>query len=273
MSAIEYAMRRIRTIQPRVIVKGYSQYQADYVIPLSLEELVIKNTIQARVIQDCHVEGGQMISLHTNKASQINAVDRGMLVQFSTDVLGGNDIVAALEFTPGMGEQYGTSGYGCGPSGSQCNTGGSGSNLMESIANQLQNTPSLSDIPMTQTKLKVVGKNTIFIDNIYAGTQGYLRVIVGHDQDMMDLQPRLYNDFSGLCMSAVESHIYTNAYLDTIDGTQVDGFVTSGLSGIIQGYEGSEDTYQERLGEWYKLALMNDAGRNNRIISLQSGLI
>ena len=124
-------------------------------------------------------------------------------------------------------------------------------------------------LPRGISRVKLLGKNTIVIQDVNQVVDGWFKVIIGHDEELTDIQPRSYFQFSELCVLAVRSYMYTMLRITAAEAELKNGFKLEAFSDTIQEYSESEADYQENLRKWGAVAFNNDPKRVSTLLALQ----
>ena len=302
MSALTYAVKRVRaTVYPQLLNKVYAGKDMYGFQTYSVDETILANVIRCRVLPDINIMGGQMQWLPASQAQSSKFVSGNAYYQYTDADFHGNQLVSVLDFQYGASSSYsGDVGsalgfdpgmlpvggsLGCGGSGS-CSIGGTGSggcsisgtgsgggssdpragvNQARAEADHVQN-PWL---PRGISKVKLIGKNIITIQDVTTVVDGWFRVLLSHDAELTDVQPRSWLPFSELCMLAVKADIYNLTKITAAEAEIKNGYKIDAYSSAIDEYSDAEEKYQEKLLVWMSIAASQDPERTSLLLGLQ----
>jgi hypothetical protein len=233
--------------------------------PISIEEQITNKVIRPRVLTDCNLVGGTeaFIPLEGLEAEIIDNFTS--VYRVSKDSTQGRSIMSVLSvsFTTQSIASAAGALSGIKP-GSVTDTGLAGMAMMDSF----------SSIPITSTaRVSLIGENTIMIrDTAPIISYGYIRCILGNDENLANMQMRTIPDFCRLVELAVKSFIY-NEMIIKIGMAQLSGGQDLGkFKEIVESYADSEEMYTEFLRTvWAKVSLFNDTQSSTRLLKLMIG--
>lgn len=251
MNAITRAISEIKhTIPPRVLDEVFikrSQRWRD--APQNIDENIMAAVVRPRVLVDCNLVGGTeaMIPLQGIPSERLNEAET--VLRFPKSATQNRSIMSVLNIT------FNRLNMGSGYMGmAQQNNSTllqAGSAVMDVHAS----------IPITSTaNVQLIGENVVLVrDNIIITPNGYLRCMLGNDENLSHLQMRSYRPFSKLVELAVKAYIY-NQYIVELDmGALMGGAAIGKIKDIIDGYADAEELYQTHLTTvMQKVLFMND---------------
>lgn len=133
---------------------------------------------------------------------------------------------------------------------------------------------SFLPIPNTQTSdVTLIAENTVLVEGWTAlPGEYYLRVMLGHDEELTSITNRSWPIFAELVTAATKAFIYNNYYIELGAGELVAGIQLGQVKDIIDNYADAVDTLDDIFkNKWGKLAHLNDPGRKRRHLSLTMG--
>lgn len=133
---------------------------------------------------------------------------------------------------------------------------------------------SFAPIPNTQTAdVTIIAENTVLVEG-WTPIPGehYLRVMLGHDEELSSIQPRSWPVFAELVVAAAKAYIYNNYYIELGAGELVAGMQLGQIKDIIDQYQDASETMDDIFkNKWGKVAHLNDPGRKRRHLALTMG--
>lgn len=233
--------------------------------PISIEDQITNKVIRPRVLIDCNLVGGTeaFIPLENLEAEIIDGFTS--VYRVPKDKTQGRSIMSVLSvsFTTQSIASAAGALSGIKP-GTVTDPSLAGMAMMDSF----------SSIPITSTaRVSLIGENTIMIrDTAPIACYGYIRCILGNDENLTNMQMRTIPDFCRLVELAVKSYIY-NEMIIKIGMAQLSGGQDLGkFKEIIESYSDSEEMYTDFLRTvWAKISFFNDAQSVTRHLKLLVG--
>lgn len=233
--------------------------------PISIEEQITNQVIRPRVLVDCNLVGGTeaFIPLEGLEAEIIDNFTS--VYRISKQKTQGRSIMSVLSvsFTTQSIASAAGALSGIKP-GSVTDVGLAGMAMADSF----------SSIPITSTaRVSLIGENTIMIrDTAPIASYGYIRCILGNDENLANMQLRTIPDFCRLVELAVKSYIY-NELTIRIGMAQLSGGQDLGkFKEIVDSYSDSEEMYADFLRTvWAKVSFFNDHQSSTRFLKMLIG--
>ncbi len=254
MNAVTYAIKNVGFHIPREILNlGLMDTERYGFIASSLETMIHDLIVRPRVLIDCNLVGGMQIIVPLIKCKILKNDLVGTVLEVPKKLTNGRSIMSCDSIvssgnviTSREDNQIDTS---------------------QQFSKMLDNTSGISVIQSADITL--VGDNRVFINyqqiNI---TDMYLKVIVEHDSNMSNLQPRSYPAFAKLVLYAVKAYIFNSLQVSLGKGYIYQGHELSVVRDIIDKYEDANNDYQEYLTIVFeKILFMSDDTRMGSYIS------
>lgn len=266
MDIISKAIDEILFTIPREILKLAYSDPANYrAAPITLEEQIRRKTINARVLVDCNLVGGDTIivpltGLKPQQIDQFNYVFevppdrvnyRTILSVLSVNYMSYNSVTpnqAAGVVTPTQPHLHDVA----------------------SAANRAMS--SRSNIPIiSNSECYVTGHNLIMVRNhLITAAVVQARCVVCNDENLMNISIRNAPDFAMLCKFAVKSYIYNTLLVAMDRGYLERGQELGVVRNYIEGLSDAEENYQTFLKEtWGAVGIMSDRLAYEDLIKIQ----
>lgn len=239
---------------------GYFQYS-----PRSIDDLILEQTIRARVLVDTNIVGGDEIVIKAAGISPKIIDENNMLYEIPAERIGHRTIMTVLSADYFQLNSLPGSPYTGAPS----VTPNAGSELTMSGHKAMD---SRSSIPIIGThECVVVGHNNIMVRNHLRGARiQQFRVVVSNDKDLQNIHFRSALMFSKLCRFAVKSFIY-NTLLIKLDRGAIDrGHEIGAIKNYVESCSDSEENYQTYLEEvWQGVTTFNNNEAYEDLLKIQ----
>lgn len=233
--------------------------------PISMDEQIINQVINPRVLVDCNLVGGTEVLIDLS-GLQGEIVDNYSTVYvIPKDRTQGRSINSVLNI-----------GYGSIASASAFNNGGQFNPCSVTPITQGAQSlmTSMSPVPMVSSaKIQIIGENVIMVRDVSPPmSYSFLRCILSNDETLSHIQLRSYPKFSKLVEFAVKSFIYNKLIID-IDQAFLSGGQSLGrFKDVVDSYSDYEQMYQDYLqNTWTKVSFMNDRESNDRLLKTMIG--
>lgn len=263
-TALSKALDHIRYTIPLQVLNAafrdelYNWRQA----PISLEQQIKDKVLKPRVMIDANLVGGVQTLINLDGLPGRFADNYTVMYQVPPDRANYREImsVISINYLP-FSSSFSTMGAGMGTvnPNSQNDVLSAGHRLMDSHSN----------LPVVSSaSCELIGFNTVLIRDPMRITQAYqLRCYLGNEENLNNINPRSYIQFSKLCELAVKSYIY-NKLLISMDQAYLQGGQELGaMKNYVEGLSDAENMYQTFLSEVYtKVAYMNDQTTYTRFI-------
>lgn len=271
MSAISYALGEVfHQVDREILQRAYmnaSGCQAG-----NLQHRILATTIWGRVMSDINLVGGIEKLLCSEHGQIIDTSIHGVVYHYADEYLRGHTIVSVMSWFPGVSclNELGALGTTCGCKGMAFPTQSQTAlRSLETLANTLIQSTNIGGV-QGYFRTRIVANNSILLeDTVAARSTGTFKVMVTHDPELNDIQPRYWIPFSELVVSAVKAYIYNSARSLIQRGSLYNGGDYSILADIASEFSDAEENYKILRRNWGKISMMNDRKRYNRFISLQ----
>jgi len=229
------------------------------VIRPTVEQQIETLVIKPKVLVDASLVGGTTVTIPVDKCYQelipYNPTGNYLVIYIPPELRDNRNIISALSLTYSV---YNPTylGYGL--------YGNPGLKLVERAMDGIDTNVG----GFTTSNLELIGPNTILVhESLFTNIGGYLRVKLEYQEDMRDLNPRVYPQFSRLCLLATQGYIYTDLVTELDKGLIYGGHELNKLTEIVESYSDKWDEYREFLNTvWRKIAFMNDTESYSRFI-------
>lgn len=239
---IDYAVGRVMREIPHEAL--YAAFGANdwhgYLNHLSLEERIRREVINAIVLPDCNIVGGESYVVHLGNLHW-QWLDAGARIEIPMSATQHRQIssVLSIETSYRNSEGYGYAGQ-------PAATGSS--------------------------EVYLVGPNVIFTPINPGNLNCFLRCVLENDTQMANINPRAMYVFGDLVVLAAKGYVHNKLAITLETHTMAPGQVDGRLRGVIDGYADAFTMYAELLQRrWRKIGLMQDRAWHQRLIGM--GLI
>jgi hypothetical protein len=250
-----------KSLLPNLNYREVDQY-------ISIDEQILSLIIRPRVLLDCNLVGGEQAIIPLDGIVPTYLDNYAMVYRIPKSKTQNRSIISALSvgYLPYLSSGYGSTapylGYGA--------TTMNGSSEITTTAMRIMD--SLSSIPpIGNANVQLIGENMVLIKDSFRTTQSYfLRCILANEENLGNLSPRSYPEFSKLCLLAVKSYLYNFLIVKMDQGFIVGGQTLGSVKNIIDSYVDSEEQYQAQLREVFsKVLFMNDQPTYTRFLRSQ----
>jgi hypothetical protein len=270
MNPIQYALNDIKHKIPQVILheaffpKTHFQNQYQYNQPnlFSLDHLIKTQVIEPRVLTDCNLIGGKIVTLPLTHLP-FEVFDYNKTVwRIPFDMTNNQKISRVLNivFSNRINHQILNGHF---------QQGGS---LYTDLAQKMLD--SHLPIPtVSNADVFLIGENVVMANILMQSMFNmHLRCVLENDEAFNDLPKPLYKVFSKLCELAIKAYIY-NQLIISLDMAYLHGGQSLGqFSNIVQEYADSNTLYEEYYEEkWKAASYFSDPVRHRRHLSLTVG--
>lgn len=266
MNPITKALSDIKFKIPKPILeeafirrKGYDKIGLR--TPVSLDYRIREEVIDARVMPDVNLVGGQETTIPLRTIVPEYLADYKTVFRIPLTLTQNRKISKVLSLV-----------FGDGGVPTNANMYTLGSSSYEDAASGLL--ASHLPIPnVSNHNIQLIGENTVLVhSNITPSPQMYLRCVLEADSEFSHLRTASIPIFSKLVEYAVKSYIY-NTLIISIDEAYLTGGQALGkFQAIVEEYADAEELYQEYFKTiWRKTALFSDEESLKRHIRLVTG--
>lgn len=271
MDMIGKAIDEIRFTIPREVLQlAYGEPPTYYQrgAPISVDEQIRRKTIQARVLVDASIIGGEIIPLPMESIPVQLMEDGALIYTVPPEMVNFRTIMSILSVNL---ISYGQSAV-VGQAGAINPVRSTGTEII-GMAQKVMN--SHSSIPMVSVSdCELIGHNVIRIRNGgMAARPQHMRVLVENDERLANISIRNALSFAKLCILATKSYIYTRLQIALDRGYLENGQEIGAVKGYIDSLSDAEENYQTWLKEeWAGVALMADHEFHQTLMKMQIGL-
>lgn len=266
MDLITKAIDEIKFTIPRPILNlAYVGQKSFRAAPVSLEEQIRRKTINARVLVDANIVGGETIVVDLGGLTPIQHDEYNYVYDIPGERVNYRTILTALSviymayntvqnsYIPGMGMVA--------------------PNIVNDVSSAADRVmASHSNIPITSNaEVRVVGHNSVMIRNhIITATATKLRCVVCHDEQLSNISIRNAHDFAKLCQLAVKSFIYNELLIALDRGYLEHGQELPSVKSYVDGLADAEEMYQTFLKEkWRAVSFINNRVAHEDFLRMQ----
>lgn len=275
MNAILYGLKKIRQAIPLEILNvGINlDVPRELVHTSSTDEKIVSKIIRPIVLVDTNIVGGIEVDIQLSgipvKYDYYNNMIWHVPMErtMNREIINPIGIGSVLLGAPPVGMGMPTGAYGSNSMGSAgCFTATYASTQGDRIINS--HSSSYSDF---NPNVELIGPNTVLLHGAnFLGQQALgLKAIIEHDNNLNDLQPRAYEQFSNLCVLAAKMHLYNTLVIAMGRGYLDGGQDLGPFQSIVESYDGAFAEYHEYLTEtWGRVMLQNDTRRKERFLGM-----
>lgn len=269
MSAIMKAVDEIkREIDEEVLEIAFPQkFQGMYGVYESIDHRLLSEVIRPKVLVDCNLVGGIITNVPLVGLVPMRPDVETMVFNIPKERTQNRSIMSVLSvgYLPYAGVHSANS-----PGQQIPNVNlGYGSEL-SSLAHRVFD--SHRAVPATSTaSVSLIAENVVLIKDPLRITSVYtLRCMLENDENLNNLSPRSWLDFSYLCILAVKAHIYRKLRRQLDRGYLEGGQELGAIKEIVMEYSDASEQYRTYLKEvWAEVAAHTDQETNERLIRIQ----
>lgn len=234
--------------------------------PVSLNERILSKVLRPRVLLDIDIVGGQVVIIPLENIAPRYIDTFTMIFEISKELTSYRPIMSVLSvgYLPYASAQNTLSG-GIGVS-NAC-----GLNDVLSATQRVAD--SYSNIPvLSNATAEIIGENVILLRDQARITNAYqLRCVLGNEEQLNNLQPRLYHIFAKAVELAVKSYIYNTLFIKIDQAYLTGGQELGAVKEVVLSYSDAEQMYQDYTREIVQKAFFfnNNSQAHQRFIRLQ----
>lgn len=259
-SAISKALNDVFFTIPRELLEmAFMQDRySGYMDNRSLEERINDTVIRGKVLQDCNLATGQMVTIPLQSLTP-SQTQSGWFLQIPPHLTNGRRITNVFAIEYGYADQmaYGQNIY-------QGGGGHAFSDLLRMFETSVQG-PASTGTPW----VTLVGPNTILIRDISRWGNLFLRCMIEHDANLNNVSTSAYQTFSDLVQIACKIYIYTRLSIRIGEGAINGGSLNGYLRSALDEYSGMQEQYEEKMLLWRKVAAFSDRKTYDDILNMQ----
>lgn len=234
--------------------------------PIGLDEQILLKVVRPRVLMDIDIVGGQVVIIPLENIQPRYIDTYTMVYQIPKETTQYRSIMSVLSvgYMP-YASAYNSMAGGIGVT-KPCQ-------MSDTLSAAQRVADSFGNIPLvSNASAEVIGENVILVRDQARITNSYqLRCVIGNEDNLNNLQPRLYHIFSKAVELAVKSYIY-NTLLIKIDQAYLTGGQELGaVKEVVLGYSDAEQMYEDYIREIVQKAFFfnNNNLAHQRFIRLQ----
>jgi len=231
-------------------------------IPVSLETKIREKVIDARVLVDMNIIGGEQVTFALDDINpQWIDPPYSAVYKIPKTKTRGQRISSVLSVAYGA----------MNASGNIFSAQAASSPMLDAVGQVLQ---AAMPIPMVSTaSVEMIGENTIFVkDTINIPTQLWCRCFIENDENLNNLSVRYAHDFSQLVELATKAYVFNSMNIKLDMGQLHAGLNLGKIREIIDGYADANEQYKQHLEETMrKVSIMNDGATHKRILGMLVG--
>lgn len=234
--------------------------------PISLEEQILLKVIRPRVLMDIDIVGGQAVIIPLENIQPRYIDTYTMVYHIPKEATQYRSIMSVLSvgYMP-YASAYNSMAGGIGVT-SPCQMSDTLS-AAQRVADSYGNIPVISN-----ASAEIIGENTVLIRDQARITNSYqLRCVLGNEEHLNNLQPRLYLIFCKAVELAVKSYIYNTLLIKIDQAYLVGGQELGAVKEVVMSYSDAESMYGEYLVQQVQKAFFfnNNLLGHQRFIRLQ----
>ena len=231
-------------------------------VPLSLDEMVMKDVVRPRVMIDCNLLGGTEMFVNMEGVPYTRTDDYTSVYRIPKHKTNGRSIISVKNIT--FTDPTKVSSYGV--------AAGQQNTTMLQVGSAVMD--AHGSIPMTSTAVvQLIAENVVMVrDTVILPANIYLRCVIASDENMSHLQLATYRIFADIVVLAVKAYIY-NEYIIQMDIGELHGGMNLGrFKEVIDTYAEADELYRTMLTDkWMKVSMMNDTESYRRHLRLLLG--
>lgn len=237
----------------------------------SLDDKILQKVLKKRVLIDANIVGGVEIVIPLNNISPSYFEDFYTVYQIPPELTMNREIISALSiaFMPANGYFGQGGGYiGSGSSSISSSLGGMHTNNpIMNVADRIGSSAASTGV-LSNAHIEIVAYNTLLIYAHYRTIANFgVRVILENDNNLNNISPRSYKNFSYLCVLATKAYLYNKLIIPINSGYLASGQDLGMFKSILDNYSNAEEEYRQYLTEvWGPTAYMNDNTRYSRYL-------
>lgn len=272
MDLLTIALERIRFEIPQEVLRytfSPTRYDPksnglirDYSTGASIDEVIRRKVIDARVLTDMNLCSGVEVFLPINGMVEQERIDNWTYVyRVPKELTQGRSITEVYGLAYGQGHQIGNSGQ----------IAEDRSMVLESVGAMVQSNVSWTQVQSAYVTL--VAENTIMVTNMnrIPGIS-YLRCLVTHDPDLNNIPPYYADKFTELVILAVKAFVYVNTIIPLDEGAIRGGASLGRIREIVDGFADANTMYKEFLrDQWRKAGVMSNKDQHRRLLRYTVG--
>jgi hypothetical protein len=255
----ECKFRIPRTILDVVFIRRTQNWKD---LPVSIDEMILRNVIRPRVMIDCNLLGGTEAFINLEGVQYTRTDDYTSVYRIPKTLTQGRSIIVVKNIT--FTDPTKISSYGIAAGTQNTTMLQTGSAVMDAHGS----------IPVTSTaRVQLIGENVVMVrDTVVLPANIYLRCILENDETLSHLQLASYRHFSELCVLAVKAYIYNEYVIEMDVGELLGGMQLGRFKEIVDTYAEADELYRTYLVEkWQKVAVMQDTEQFTRLLRLMIG--
>jgi hypothetical protein len=264
MNPIQKAIMDVKyKIPPQILQAAFVHREFGHrPLPTDVDALIRDRVINARVMVDCNLLGGQQVVIPLSTVAPEYLDPRTVVYRIPKSLTQGRSITRPLSMGVGLGTV----------ASNIMNRNSYGYSAVLDGADAVVD--SHAPIPMVSTaNLRMIAENVVMVTEMVALPSNIeLRCYIENDEDFSSLRTTAFPKFSRLVELAVKAYIYNELSIPMGQGQLVGGMELGKFREIIDGYADANEMYDTYLQEtWNKVATFTDANSRERHLRLVSG--
>lgn len=264
MNPIQKAIMDVKyKIPPHILQAAFVHREFGHrPLPVDVDALIRDRVINARVMVDCNLVGGQQVVIPLSTVAPEYLDPRTIVYRIPKSLTQGRSITRVLAMGVGLGTI----------ASNIVNRNSYGYSAVLDAADAVVD--SHAPVPMVSTAyLRLIAENVVMVTEMVALPSNVeLRCFLENDEDFSQLRTTAYPKFSRLVELAVKAYIYNELSIPIGQGQLVGGMELGKFREVVDGYADANELYDTYLQEtWTKVALFNDGTSRERHLRLISG--
>ena len=232
-------------------------YYVGYADNRSLEQRIIDTIIHGKVLPDCNLSTGQLVSIPL-EGLPLSQTTSGWIIEIPPHLTNGRRITNVLNVEYGYQDMMA---YG----GAMQTSGGD----LFSNAVSMMYQSTIGGYTTGNAHVHLVGPNTILIRDISRIGNLFLRCMIEHDPGLNNIQTSGYQAFANIVVLACKMYVYTHISIRVGEGAINGGSMNGYFRSIIDEYSSAAEEYEEAFMRWRKVAAFSDRKTYDDIINMQ----
>lgn len=223
---------------------SYSLNPISQIMP-NIDTMLELEIINNKVKRDCNIVSGQEAVIFIDQNNLITQLQGGTIIIIRPEQTQGREIINAMSVTFNWQISIGT---GMGPN----------------IA-----TSAVGPEPTSSTRIRLVNKNVLFVENIMAINIASVRVLLEYEEGFNNINSKVLFILSELCVLATKAYLYSKLKIRLANATVIGGVDISAISNIVDEYADAINIYNETLiTKWRTAAHLSDPISKERFIRM-----
>lgn len=277
MNAITYALNEVRhRIPPQILRLLFNRSRINNVIftgmeqdiPIAVQGELRRQVIDSRILPMINCKGAITDEISLAGVPFTTPLPHQRIYQIPKSMTNGRSITSVSALIFGRMGSTALNPYG--------NYNGTGVSCGNSPVMSAAKSAMASFAPINTVQnadVTLIGENVVLVEG-WMPLPGdlFLRVMLGHDEELSNINPRSWPVFADLVTYAAKAFIFNNYYIELGAGELVGGMQLGQVKDIVDEYRDAEQTLSDiYTTKWGKVAHMNDPGRKRRSLGMTMG--